>query len=131
MKILTDLSSAPVNLSLLISQAREIYGEGFKAVDGWEIALDEFMSDRQQHLLERRGHAPDTIRAVRRFILRLPADALVRAEALGQARKTPGFESLASLFKRVKNITKDFTPTAQTLRPFVSQTQTCRCRSPA
>ena len=114
MKILTDLQGAPVNLPLLVSKAREIYGEGFKAVDGWEGAVDEFLADRQQHLLEKRGHAADTIRAVKRFLLQMPADALARAEALGDARKTPGFESLASLFKRVKNITRDFKATATT-----------------
>ena len=113
MKILTDLPT-PVDLPALVAKAREYYGADFKVVDGWESAVDEFMADRQQHLIERRGHAIDVIRAVKRFVVRTPADALLRAEALGQARKTPGFETLASLFKRVKNITKDFKPTAAT-----------------
>ena len=39
---------------------------------------------------------------------------LRKVEALGQARKAPEFEALAVLFKRVKNITKDFQPTDQT-----------------
>ena len=33
-----------------------------------------------------------------------------RVQALSQARKAAGFEALAVLFKRVKNITRDFTP---------------------
>jgi glycyl-tRNA synthetase beta chain len=37
-----------------------------------------------------------------------PANVLLRVQALAQARKSPDFESLAVLFKRVKNISKGF-----------------------
>jgi glycyl-tRNA synthetase beta chain len=92
----------------LVEQTRANYASGATAVEGWESAVFEFLGDREEHLLERRGHALDAIRAVKRFAASVPSDTLLRVEALGEARKTPGFESLATLFKRVKNITKDF-----------------------
>jgi glycyl-tRNA synthetase beta chain len=70
----------------------------------------EFFAEREAHLLERRGFRYDEIRAV------MPADPatlkpyelLRRVQALSQARRAAGFEPLAVLFKRVKNITRDF-----------------------
>src|SRR5439155_25629821 len=41
-----------------------------------------------------------------------PRAALGRVEALAKARMTADFEALATLFKRVKNITKDFNGSA-------------------
>jgi glycyl-tRNA synthetase beta chain len=41
-----------------------------------------------------------------------------RAGALAEARTAPEFEALAALFKRVKNITRDFRPADQTLGDF-------------
>jgi len=112
MKILTE-TPASKDLGALVDQARANYPADAVAAEGWREAVLEFLGDREEHLLERRGHAPDAIRAVRRFIRVSPSDALLRADALGQARKTPGFESLATLFKRVKNITKGFTSTKE------------------
>jgi hypothetical protein len=70
-------------------------------------ALEEFMAERELHLFERRGFKADEGRAVTAY-WREPASAFKRVEALAQARKAKGFESLAVLFKRVKNITKEF-----------------------
>jgi glycyl-tRNA synthetase beta chain len=83
---------------------------------GWRAAVFEFMAERAQHLLERRGFKAEEIRAVtpELAVTLNPYEVSRRAEALAQARKTPGFESLASLFKRVKNITRDFKPTDTT-----------------
>jgi glycyl-tRNA synthetase beta chain len=78
--------------------------------DGWKSAVFEFLSEREQHLLERRGLRHDEIRAVMpEFKMALkPHDVFRRAEALSKARSAKEFEALAVLFKRVKNITKDF-----------------------
>ncbi len=117
-KILTDLPATTgiaraVPLSALVEQAFEGY-EGALATqgDGWKALVFEFFAERQAYLLERRGFRFDEIRAA------IPADAaslrpydvLRRVQALAHARKMAGFEALAVLFKRVKNITKDFTP---------------------
>jgi glycyl-tRNA synthetase beta chain len=111
MKILTETPTS-ADLGALIDRTRATYQDG-TAVDGWREAVFEFLGDREEHLLERRGHAADAIRAVKRFVRASPSDALLRADALAQARKTPGFESLATLFKRVKNITKGFESTKE------------------
>jgi glycyl-tRNA synthetase beta chain len=117
-KILTDLQATTgiaraVSLRVLVDQAFD----GYRGVlapqgDGWRQLVFEFFSERQAHLLERRGFRYDEIRAV------LPADPSVltpydlthRVQALSQARQEAGFEALAVLFKRVKNITKEFVP---------------------
>ncbi len=121
-KILTDLSATtglarPIALRDLVEQAFAGYGGTLTpAGDGWRRLLFDFFAEREQHLLERRGFRYDEIRAA------LPADPatlapydlLRRVQALAQARKAAGFEELAVLFKRVKNITRDFTPGAST-----------------
>jgi len=58
-------------------------------------------------VLERRGFRPDEGRAVLPHWTR-PHAALKRAEALAPARRSRDFETLAALFKRVKNITREF-----------------------
>jgi glycyl-tRNA synthetase beta chain len=116
-KILVDLpatapAAASVGVRPLIESAFERYAGSLRPVDGWMSAVGDFLVERQQHLLERRGYRYDEIRAV------LPADplglkpydVLRKVRALSEARRAPGFEALAMLFKRVKNITKDFAP---------------------
>jgi glycyl-tRNA synthetase beta chain len=83
----------------------------------WRPALFEFLAEREAHLLERRGFQADEIRAVvspsATFAhWALARAALSRVEALAKVRTTPDFEALATLFKRVKNITKDFNGSA-------------------
>ncbi len=73
--------------------------------DAWMIALEEFMIERELHVLERRGLRTAEGRAVISHWAR-PASVLKRANALAHARKSRDFETLAILFKRVKNITK-------------------------
>jgi glycyl-tRNA synthetase beta chain len=84
--------------------------------DGWKTAVFEFLCEREQHLLERRGLRHDEIRAVMPALKMAlnPYDVFRRAEALSKARNAKEFEALAVLFKRVKNITKDFKPTERT-----------------
>jgi glycyl-tRNA synthetase beta chain len=117
-KILSDLpatpgTTKPIVLSALVEQAFAGY-EGTIAVrdDSWRRLVFDFFVERESHLLERRGFRYDEIRAV------TPADSstlkpyelLRRVQALAQARVAAGFEPLAVLFKRVKNITRDFKP---------------------
>jgi glycyl-tRNA synthetase beta chain len=73
----------------------------------WKQALFEFLREREAHLLERRGYRSDEVRAVA-YHWAFPREALSRLEALALVRSTLDFEGLAVLFKRVKNITKDF-----------------------
>jgi len=115
-KILVDwpsIGGTPVTLALssLVDRAFEEYRGQLTTPDAdWRAAVAEFFAERVQHLLERRGLRYDEIRAV------MPADRSAlspyevarRAEALAHARRAKEFEALAVLFKRVKNITKDF-----------------------
>lgn len=117
-KMLTDLHATTgvaraVAVRDLVDQAFEGYrGALTTQGDGWRQLVFEFFGEREAHLLERRGFKYDEIRAG------MPSDPstlkpyelLRRVHALSQARKSAGFEGLAVLFKRVKNITKDFTP---------------------
>ena len=119
-KILTDLAATTgiarsVGMLALVDQAFAGYaGALTPADDSWKTLVFEFFAERQAYLLERRGFRYDEIRAV------LPKDPsslqpytlLRRVHALAQARKAPGFEGLAVLFKRIKNITKDVASTA-------------------
>jgi glycyl-tRNA synthetase beta chain len=105
MKILID-TPARIGVPEMIRQARAIYGTA-PAAEGWERALSEFLVEREQHVLEKRGFRPDECRAVLGHWTR-PHAALRRVEALAPARRSRGFETLATLFKRVKNITKEF-----------------------
>jgi glycyl-tRNA synthetase beta chain len=90
----------------LAEQAYSNYGEQLRPADeSWKTALFEFLKERESHLFERRGFRADEVRAVLAF-WRRPYSALRRVEALSQYRHSKEFEALATLFKRVKNITK-------------------------
>jgi glycyl-tRNA synthetase beta chain len=106
MKVLTDVP-ARVSVPELIAEAHRIYGSERPAVDGWERSLSDFLIERELHLLERRGYRPDECRAVLPHWTR-PHAALRRIEALAPARRSKALETLAVLFKRVKNITRNF-----------------------
>jgi len=64
----------------------------------------EFLAEREQHLLERRGLRYDEIRAVMPELKASlkPYEVLKKAEALSKARTAGDFEGLAILFKRVR-----------------------------
>jgi glycyl-tRNA synthetase beta chain len=104
-KILVDLP-ARKSLAELVEEA---YGQFGRPAENaaWKPAVFEFLKERAVHLFERRGFKADEVRAVASFWTD-PASALKRVEALSHARKSKDFETLAVLFKRVKNITKDF-----------------------
>ena len=100
-----------ITLFMLVDRAFGEYGGALGAgAEGWKPAVFAFFAEREQHLFERRGFRYDEIRAVLADAQRAlrPSAALKRVEALAQARRAPAFEALAVLFKRVKNITKDY-----------------------
>ncbi|MFN7916828.1 MAG: glycine--tRNA ligase subunit beta [Vicinamibacterales bacterium] len=117
-KILTDLQATTgiarrVPLKGLVEKAFDGYGGAIVTKDdGWKALVFDFLAERQAYLLERRGFKYDEIRAVlpKDPSTLTPYDVLRRVQALAHARKAAGFEALAVLFKRVKNITKDFAP---------------------
>jgi glycyl-tRNA synthetase beta chain len=112
-KILTDVSSLSASaagsagLLEMIDEAAGHFGARGSAPE-WRQPLTEFLAERETHLLERRGFRADEARAVVPGWWSRPQNVLLRVQALAQARKSPGFETLAILFKRVKNITKGF-----------------------
>jgi glycyl-tRNA synthetase beta chain len=112
-KTLVDLHAtsgvqAAVDLKALVERAFIGYASTLKPEsDAWVASVEEFIAERELHLFERRGFRADEGRAVRTH-WRQPASAFKRVEALAQARQSKAFEALAVLFKRVKNITKEF-----------------------
>ncbi|MGE5245837.1 MAG: glycine--tRNA ligase subunit beta [Betaproteobacteria bacterium] len=110
-KILADTPAA-LALSQLILQAHENFGPVTAiASPDWRPLAVEFLLERELHLFERRGFRPDEARAVAPHWDR-PHLALARIEALARNRGSADLGALAALFKRVKNITKDFERTA-------------------
>jgi glycyl-tRNA synthetase beta chain len=112
-KTLVDLPATAgiqrsVDLKALVDRAFAGYVSTLKPEsDAWPAALAEFIAERELHLFERRGFRADEGRAVKEQ-WRYPASAFKRVEALAEARQSQDFETLAVLFKRVKNITKEF-----------------------
>ncbi|MEQ1908786.1 MAG: glycine--tRNA ligase subunit beta [Vicinamibacterales bacterium] len=125
-KILTDLAATtgvakPVSVSALVEQAFAGYGGALAPQnDAWRQLTFEFLSERAVHLLERRGFRYDEIRAALPAdpSTLVPYDLMRRVQALAHARKADGFEALASLFKRVKNITLQFAASKPSLEGF-------------
>jgi glycyl-tRNA synthetase beta chain len=92
----------------MIGETYRNYGSAAGAADSWERVLGDFLADRQAHLFERRGFGPAESRAIVPTWWTRPRIALRRIEALALARKSPEFDALALVFKRVKNITRGF-----------------------
>lgn len=102
-----------VDVPSLIHQAYQAFPQ-FHAggADSWQaLGFDAFFTDREAHLFERRGFRADEAKAVAAHWAE-PQRALERIDALSTSRASGDFEALATLFKRVKNITKGFDKTA-------------------
>jgi glycyl-tRNA synthetase beta chain len=116
-KILADLpqtvgSREGVRIGELVAEAYAGFeSQQLRAADDWKQQLGAFFSERIRHLLEARGSAYDEINATVGLEADLdeldPLRVRLRAEAVADARKSPEFESLAELFKRVKNISRN------------------------
>ncbi len=114
-KILTDSASSK-SLAEMVEQAYRGFADRTPENAEWQEAVFEFIREREAHLFERRGFKADETRAVLPFWGH-PASALKRVEALSQARKSKDFETLAVVFKRLKNILKDFNGTFTAVMP--------------
>jgi glycyl-tRNA synthetase beta chain len=108
-KILADLPELTgldlrVPLGTLLARAAEPFG----ALGDSAQALHAFVSDRLVYLLEQRGFDIRSVRAVlHRGIEQVsPLEARRKLEALTQMSGSPALLGVASLLKRVKNITK-------------------------
>jgi glycyl-tRNA synthetase beta chain len=114
-KIITDLpdlgmTRSKVNLAALVEQAYRPHA-ALNGNAGWDdLPIGQFLWERKEHLLQRRGFKVDEIRVVAGLTGErpwgYPKASLQRVEALSQVRSSPEFQALAGLFKRVKNITK-------------------------
>ncbi len=99
------------SVSALVDQAYQGYGGKEVANPAWRSAVFEFIKEREAYLLERRGYEAGEVQTVAEF-WEWPLTALRRVEVVSKYRASTEFKSLGQLFKRVKNITKDFQPTA-------------------
>jgi glycyl-tRNA synthetase beta chain len=105
---LPELTGLPCAIAVrsLVEEASALLAPRVSA-DGVPVVLD-FVAERLAFLFEQRGVRPDAVRAVLhpgRPIV--PLEARRAVEALERARRSSGFETLAMLFKRVKNIAKE------------------------
>ena len=108
-KILTDLPEltglgAKLTLGPLLAHAAESFGGLGEA----QAPLYAFISDRLAYLLEQRGFDVRSVRAVMAGGLEhvSPLEAKRKLEALSQLAGSPALLGVATLLKRVKNITK-------------------------
>jgi glycyl-tRNA synthetase beta chain len=109
-KILVDLPeltgmAMAVALGPLLGRAAEPYG----GVGDSRPALDAFLSDRLTSLFEQRGFDVRAVRAVthRPVDATRPLDVRHALEALVAMSGSAALQGVATLFKRVKNITRD------------------------
>ena len=110
---LPALTNLDVSLSLADLVAAAL--DGTKKEDVSLDGLGEFFLDRVRYLFEKRQFRYDEINAIageEPTLDLVPLDLFRRLTALQSARKSKEFESLAVLFKRVKNITREFSPEA-------------------
>jgi glycyl-tRNA synthetase beta chain len=108
-KILADLPELTgldvrVPLGVLLDRA----GEAFEGYREAVAALSLFMGDRLSYLLEQRGFDVRSVRAVLHAGVHhvSPLEARRKLEALTRASGSPALQGVATVLKRVKNISK-------------------------
>ena len=111
LRILIDLPEltgldARVSVGALLALARDVHDA---APDDAAARLTAFLLDRLRYLLEERGFDRRNVRAVTHQPLdRIrPLDARGKLEVLPELTDTADFRTLATLFKRVKNIARE------------------------
>lgn len=111
-RILVDLPElagidARVTLGRLIDLAREPFAQ---LEAGWEEPVYEFFTDRVRYVLEGRGYDVRNVRAVtwETPAQLSPLQARRKVEVLPELAESPDFKQLATLFKRVRNIAKNY-----------------------
>jgi glycyl-tRNA synthetase beta chain len=108
-KVLADLPEltgldAKLALGPLLAHAAESHG----GLGDAQAPLYAFMSDRLSYLLEQRGYDVRSVRAVMAGGIEhvSPLEARRKLEALAHMAGSPALQGVATLLKRVKNITK-------------------------
>jgi glycyl-tRNA synthetase beta chain len=109
---LPDLTGIGTRLTMgpLLARAAEPFGPSTALGAGgeWQPALYAFMSDRLAYLLEQRGFDVRAVRAVMHGGIEglSPHEARKKLEALAQLTGSEALLGVATLLKRVKNITR-------------------------
>lgn len=118
LRVLIDLPAltsleARVPIGALRDLAAALHGDEAAAAGGREREA-AFLLDRLRYLLEARGFDRRNVRAVTHEPLdRIrPLDARRKLEALPEIADTADFRTLATLFKRVRNIARELSPDA-------------------
>ena len=102
-----------ISLSLRAVLADGLRGYAGQAIDGATgepaalAALLEFYAGRQEFLAVESGLRPDSVRAALSASSDDPYDARLRTQGVDSFRAEKGFEDLAVIHKRIKNILKD------------------------
>ncbi|MGE0446837.1 MAG: glycine--tRNA ligase subunit beta [Vicinamibacterales bacterium] len=125
-KILADLPALTgldlkVQLGPLVERAAQPFGPSTALGAGgeeWRAPLATFMADRLAYLLEQRGFDVRSVRAVMAGGIEAtsPLEARLKLEALAQMSGSEALLGVATLLKRVKNITKTVPPGEAELR---------------
>ena len=108
---LTGLAARP-GLGRLVAAAEAAHGAGGESADAPDAAerLQQFLLERLRFVLEQRGHDVRNVRAVTQpwpsWRAVVPLDARRKLEALTGFTGSAGFQQLAALFKRVRNIAR-------------------------
>src|SRR6185503_6694932 len=129
LRILLDLSplagidSRP-SLGDLLDAARKEYGSVTESDEAWP-ALEAFVRERLEYVLQQRGWSVRNVRAVvrtRSLADLRPADLEQNLRDLAGFSETPSFRKLAEAFKRVRNIARELKePGAGDLRPALKE----------
>jgi glycyl-tRNA synthetase beta chain len=102
-KILLD-RNWHIDLPVAISDAFQLHGPLARGREEVVPELSAFLTERLRFLLEKKGHAADTIEAVLSADARDPVDSAERVAAVDAMRKEADFAPLAAAFKRMQNI---------------------------
>ena len=95
------------SLSSLISKGLEAFADkGNTEIKEKEVMIYNFLKNRIANLLSEESFSKDVTAAVIAVSIDNIPDVWNRARALENLKKQPGFEQLATVFKRVVNITK-------------------------
>ena len=119
-KILADLPeltglTARVTIKALLDNSADL--GTFTLDDQAKAALFTFVRERVTYLFQERGFDVRNIRAVLHAWPDVDAvEARLKLEALAQLSGSPELQGVATLFKRVKNITKDVPPVTEVLQ---------------
>ncbi len=116
LQTLTGVDASPA-IGELLERARAAHGDVANAptaAEGW-TALDTFMRERLEFVLQQRGWKVQNVRAVvrsRQLGHLRPAAVERNLSDLAAFSETPQFRALAEAFKRVRNIAREYTESA-------------------